>query len=106
MKRMRTKIFFMSAAVLLMAVIQLSGQEKQWTLTECINYALDENIQVRKADVSVSVGEIIYSRRKTTAGPVSMPLWERAWDGGRLLTPTVRHHLMAHRAPVRQSAVA
>jgi len=51
MKRMRTKIFFMSAAVLLMAVIQLSGQEKQWTLTECINYALDENIQVRKADV-------------------------------------------------------
>lgn len=66
---MRIKIFIMSAAVLLLAVSTLSGQQKEWTLTDCINYALDENIQVRKADVSVNVGEINLQQAKDNRWP-------------------------------------
>ncbi len=51
------------------AVMTASAQEKQWTLTECINYALNENIQVRKAEVSVSVGEISLQQAKDNRWP-------------------------------------
>jgi len=52
-----------------MSVLTASAQEKRWTLTECIGYALDENIQVRKADVSVSVGEINLQQAKDNRWP-------------------------------------
>lgn len=54
-----------------MALVIMTGsaQEKQWTLTECIDYALNENIQVRKAEVSVSVGEIALQQSKDNRWP-------------------------------------
>ncbi len=59
----------MSVAAVIMAVMPLSGQQKEWTLTDCINYALDKNIQVRKADVSVNVGEINLQQAKDNRWP-------------------------------------
>lgn len=46
-----------------------SLQTKQWTLTDCIGYALEQNIQVRKAGVSVSVGEINLQQAKDNRWP-------------------------------------
>ena len=42
----------------MLAFSPLRAQEKTWTLSECIDYALNENIQVRKAGVSTAIGEI------------------------------------------------
>ncbi|MRR23411.1 TolC family protein, partial [bacterium] len=47
----------------------LAGQEKQWSLTDCINYALEQNIQVRKSAVSVSLGEISLKQAKDNMLP-------------------------------------
>ena len=58
MKRMRTKRIFTAGVIFLLAMSSLNAQKKEWTLTECIDYALNENIQVRKAGVSENVGEI------------------------------------------------
>jgi outer membrane protein len=58
MKRIRTKKIIATALGCLLTVVSMHAQQKEWTLTECIDYALNENIQVRKADVSASVGEI------------------------------------------------
>jgi len=69
MKRMSTTRLLTVAAVIIMSVLTASAQEKRWTLTECIGYALDENIQVRKADVSVSVGEINLQQAKDNRWP-------------------------------------
>jgi outer membrane protein len=69
MKRMSTTRVLTVAAVIIMSVLTASAQEKRWTLTECIGYALDENIQVRKADVSVSVGEINLQQAKDNRWP-------------------------------------
>jgi len=69
MQRMSTKRLLTAVAVITLAVITGSAQEKQWTLTECIDYALDENIQVRKAEVSVSVGEISLQQAKDNRWP-------------------------------------
>lgn len=59
----------MVAAILMMAMLPLMGQEKVWTLTDCIDYALNENIQVRKAGVSVNVGEISLQQAKDNRWP-------------------------------------
>ena len=58
-----------AAAVIIMSVLTASAQEKRWTLNECIDYALDENIQVRKAEVSVNVGEISMQQAKDNRWP-------------------------------------
>lgn len=58
-----------AAAVIIMSVLTASAQEKRWTLNECIDYALDENIQVRKAEVSVNVGEISMQQTKDNRWP-------------------------------------
>ncbi len=69
MKRMSTKRLLTAAAVIIMSVLTASAQEKRWTLTECIGYALNENIQVRKAEVSVSVGEISLQQARDNRWP-------------------------------------
>ena len=42
---------------------------KQWSLTDCIGYALEQNIQVRKAAVNVSVGEINLQQARDNRWP-------------------------------------
>jgi outer membrane protein len=69
MKRMSTNRLLTAMAVMALAVLTASAQDKQWTLTECINYALNENIQVRKAEVSVSVGEINLQQARDNRWP-------------------------------------
>jgi glutamate 5-kinase len=69
MKRMRKKVLLMSAACLTLALLPLRGQVKVWTLTDCIDYALNENIQVRKADVSLNVGEISLQQARDNRWP-------------------------------------
>lgn len=69
MKRMRTKLFTTVLVILIFMSPALTAQEKQWTLAECIGYALNENIQVRKAGVSVSVGELTLQQAKDNRLP-------------------------------------
>jgi outer membrane protein len=68
MQRMRTKLFITAAGILL-SVLPVSAQQKEWALAECIEYALNENIQVRKAGVSSSVGEINLQQAKDDRWP-------------------------------------
>ncbi len=58
MKKMRTKKIITAGVICLLTMSALNAQQKEWTLTECINYALNENIQVRKAGISENIGEI------------------------------------------------
>ncbi|MFZ2287330.1 MAG: TolC family protein [Bacteroidales bacterium] len=87
---MRTKQLLAVIVVYTLAVLAGSSQERQWTLTECIDYALNENIQVRKSEVSVSMGEISLQQAKDNRLPnISASLGENlGWkqetgtDGG------------------------
>ena len=69
MKRMRTKLFITVAAALMITCAAVTAQTKQWSLTDCINYALEQNIQVRKSAVSVSLGEISLQQAKDNMLP-------------------------------------
>lgn len=69
MKRMSTKLFHTLAALLWVVSVSVHAQPKQWTLSDCIAYALEQNIQVRKADVSVSLGELNLQQAKDNLLP-------------------------------------
>jgi len=69
MKRMRTKRFIAMAAALIISSVAVTAQTKQWSLTDCIGYALEKNIQVRKAGVSVSLGELSLQQAKDNLLP-------------------------------------
>jgi hypothetical protein len=82
MKRMRTKLFIIAVAVL--CTVTVAGQPKQWSLTDCIRYALEQNIQVRKADVSVSLGEITLQQAKEPCShPLMLPLGRTSDGSGK-----------------------
>ena len=69
MKRMRTKRFITVAAAIFISWVAITAQTKKWSLTDCIGYALEQNIQVRKAGVSVSLGEISLQQAKDNLLP-------------------------------------
>jgi outer membrane protein len=66
---MRTKLFIMTAGIILAVLPVSAQQQKEWTLAQCIDYALNENIQVRKAGVTASVGEINLQQAKDNRWP-------------------------------------
>lgn len=57
------------AAALIISSVAVTAQTKQWSLTDCIGYALEKNIQVRKAGVSVSLGELSLQQSKDNLLP-------------------------------------
>ncbi len=86
---MRTKLFIVTALLFFAALSAANGQQEQytsgddshqyppagpvqpeqWSLTDCIGYALEQNIQVRKAGVSVNLGEISLQQAKDNRWP-------------------------------------
>jgi len=60
----KTITYVAIAALWLLMPVALMAQEKVWTLTDCINYALQENISVRKADVNTNIGQINLEQAK------------------------------------------
>ena len=69
MKRIITKRIIVTALGCLLGAVSIQAQQKEWTLSQCIEYALNENIQVRKAGVSASVGEINLQQAKDNRWP-------------------------------------
>ena len=45
-------------AILLLFSSLLTAQEKEWTLEECVNYALENNIQVRQSELDLELSDI------------------------------------------------
>jgi outer membrane protein len=45
------------------------AQEKSWSLDECINYALENNIQIKKATLSTSRNEVLTDQSKANRLP-------------------------------------
>jgi len=61
------KILFSAGAILLWVAAPLNAQ-KTWSLEECILYALDNNLQVKRQELNVD-----YTRNKLHPEPVSIP---------------------------------
>ena len=60
-KKMKFLILFL--LILIMDSFQLTAQEK-WTLNDCINYALKNNLQLLNADMDKQLAEVSYRQSK------------------------------------------
>lgn len=49
---------FSLIAILLAFCSQINAQQKEWTLEECVNYALENNIQVKQSELDLEVSDI------------------------------------------------
>ena len=49
---------FSLIAILLLFCSQVNAQQKEWTLEECVNYALENNIQVKQSELDIELSEI------------------------------------------------
>ncbi|MUP44496.1 TolC family protein [Gramella sp. BOM4] len=49
---------FCLLGILLLFFSSMIAQEKQWTLEECVNYALENNISVKQAELDVELSDI------------------------------------------------
>lgn len=65
---MRIKLFIIATAVLLLSCSNGFAQKK-WTLKQCIEYAIDNNIQVQQSELAVKQGEIQLNTSKNSRLP-------------------------------------
>lgn len=78
---------FIVTIFFLLAAIMASAQErKAWTLRECIDYALENNITVKQQDVTRRQGEVELSTAKNSRLPDLNATASQNWSFGRGLT--------------------
>ncbi len=77
------KIFLLSVAVLISAS---ASAQKVWTLKDCISYALEHNISVKKSENTVRQNEISLSTAKNKRLPGLDASASQNWSFGRGLT--------------------
>ena len=67
--KIRLTAVIISCFLFITSVEYLGAQSKVWTVNECIQYALDKNIQVQKAQVSNDISEINLNYAKSAWYP-------------------------------------
>lgn len=74
------------AAMMLAAALPALGQQKAWTLEECIDYALEHNISVKQSSLNVEQREIELSTAKSSYMPAVATSLSQNYSFGRGLT--------------------
>jgi len=67
--KIRLSSFIISCFFCITTGAYLNGQSKVWTVNECIQYALDKNIQIQKAQVNNDISEINLNYAKSAWYP-------------------------------------
>lgn len=77
----------MIALILLSVTAGLSAQDKKWTLDECISYALKNNIQVQRQQLSTETARATYMQSKMNLLPTLNAGSEAKLGFGRSIDP-------------------
>ena len=82
MKRIALAIF---GFLLLSSSIQ--AQDKKWTVQECIDHALENNLDLKRSDVSLEIGKSQLNQSKMSAYPTLNSNMSHAYNFGRSIDP-------------------
>jgi outer membrane protein len=77
MKRLVGVMFFT------LALLSMATAQKQWTLQECIQYALDNNIQIKRQELLTKVDQKEYQQSKYNMLPSIGANGDHTWSSGR-----------------------
>ncbi len=64
-----------------------ANAQKSWTLKECVDYALENNITVKRSEVSAKVSELSVMQNKYALLPSLNASGSRNWNFGRTIDP-------------------
>jgi len=81
---MKTKATIIALAVILTA--GSANAAENWTLQRCIDYALENNIQVRQSDISAQSSDIALNTARSNRLPGVSASASQGWSFGRSLT--------------------
>lgn len=79
----------MKAITLTLAALALAGTvraEQGWTLDQCIDYAIENNIQVRQSDISAQNRDVELNSARSNRLPGVSASASQSWSFGRSLT--------------------
>jgi len=82
---MKNKIYAFFFLALILVALQAKAQEKKWTLQECVEYALENNISVKQSELDLELNEISKSDAFGAFLPTANASASHAWNIG--LTP-------------------
>lgn len=68
--------------------LRLNAQERAWTFEECLDYALENNLQVQRGELDVEIGEINLKQSKADIYPDLNFGSQYAVNWGRSIDPT------------------
>ncbi len=66
---MNKKVSFSTILLLIFFITQNLSAQKQWSLEECINYAFENNIQIKQSELSVESANYDYKQKKLNLIP-------------------------------------
>ncbi len=75
-------------ALLLLDNIDTLAQERSWTYSECLEYALDNNLRVQRSELDVELGEVNLTRSKADMYPTLNFGGGYGINWGRSIDPT------------------
>ncbi len=78
---------YLLAALLLMAVVAVNGQQATLTLTECIQAALQNNIGVKQSELQAKNANLNYKQAKNNMLPVLQSSFNYGINNGRSIDP-------------------
>ena len=79
----------MKAITLTLAALALAGSvraEQGWTLDQCIDYAIENNIQIRQSDISLQSRDVDLNSARSNRLPGVSASASQSWSFGRSLT--------------------
>ena len=79
----------MKAITLTLAALALAGSvraEQGWTLDQCINYAIENNIQIRQSDIAAQTRDVDLNSARSNRLPGVSASASQSWSFGRSLT--------------------
>ena len=85
MKRKSLNILF---SLILLAVSAHAQDKTEWTLQECINYALDNNLSVQRSVLNVESQDVSYAQSKYNRLPSVNANGSYGYSWGRSIDPT------------------
>lgn len=84
---MRLGIFFAGILFVLSSIQDLHAQEKQWTLDECVKYALENNIQIQQSDFNTELSEQDVKQARYSNLPTLNGFASHTYNFGQTIDP-------------------
>ena len=81
------KVFF-SSLLLICFMIPVSGQVREWTYSECLDYALENNLSVKRGELDVELVEVNLKQSKADMYPNFNVGGQFGVNWGRSIDPT------------------